>query len=144
MISLELHEAQLFRVLTSFFGEENVIPNMSLMSICGGSLPESLSSVHTQGILGDVEIWARQSKCLFTIVDREDSPKVVFEFFSGFDRPFAPKDVESQRNVRPILQLKGIKYVTISLDEFNEILDPNGNLDFYHWLKDKWQGEPFS
>lgn len=142
MISLELHEAQLFRILTSFFGEENVIHNMSLMSVCGGQLPDTMATRHTQGISEDVEAWARKSKCLFTVVDDDDLPKVVFDFFSGFDRPFDVKEVEFQRNVGPILQLKGIRYLTISIDEFNEILDPEGDMDFYHWLKDKWSGEP--
>jgi hypothetical protein len=139
MISLELHEAQLFRVLTSFFGVEQVIPHMSVMAICGGVLPETIPSIILDRFKGDIVSWAKKSKCLFTVVDNNDSPKLVVEFFCGFEKSIDNRDIDAQTNIKPILELKGVQYITISIAEFNEILDPEGNMDFYQWLNDKWQ-----
>lgn len=133
MISLDHSEAILFRMLSSFFGEDNVIPNMSVLSVCHGHEFNSSAAE-----------WARRTKCLFTVVDRHDEPKLVVEFFSGFDQPFRPEDEEHQRILKPLLQKAGIAYITISNKEFKEISDPEGSLDFFHWLKGKYEEDiPF-
>lgn len=129
---LEHTEAQFFRILTSFFGSERVIPSMSVLAVCCGELP-----VLTCSHVIDLPSWAKSTKCLFTVVDQEDTPKVVFEFFNGFERYVDVQDIERQQLLRPLLESKGISYITIRNDELDEILDPQSNLDFYHWLKDK-------
>lgn len=130
MITLDHSEAILFRMLSSFFGEENVIPNMSVLSVCYG-----------QEFTAEGEEWARRTKCLFTVVDGQDQPKLVVEFFSGFDRPFRPEDEEHQRLLKPLLHKAGIAYITISNQEFLEISDPQGPMDFFHWLKGKFEDD---
>lgn len=106
---------------------------MSVMAVCGGELPKKL------GDLGvDLGRWAKQNTCLLTIVDFDDNPRMVIEFFSGFEDSVDLNEVEHQRFLRPILQAAGISYVTISNAEFAEILDPSGKLDFYQLLKAKF------
>ena len=131
MITLDHSEAILFRMLASFFGDENVIPNMSVLSVC-----------HGQKLNSQTEEWARRTKCLFTVVDRKDEPRLVVEFFSGFDQPFRPEDEEHQRLLRPMLHQAGIAYITISNQEFTEITAPDGRMDFFHWLKGKFEDDP--
>lgn len=126
MITLDHNEAILFRMLSSFFGEDNVIPHMSVLSVCGGQI-EDASLID----------WARKSKCLFTIVNGHDEPRLVVEFFSGFHNPFRPEDEEHQRLLKPMLQQASITYLTLSQEEFDEIAASDGRLDFFHWLKDK-------
>lgn len=137
MIHLEHQEAVLFRLLTGFFGEDQVIPKMSLLAACGGTLPVSEALLANQLKVDDVIGWARAQKCLFTVVDKDDQPKLVFDFFSGFQSAFEVKDVTGEQYLKPILFAAGVQYITISAEEFAEILDPTVTLDFYHWLKDK-------
>jgi hypothetical protein len=125
MIHLEHQEALLLRMLSSFFGQDHVIPKMSLFAVCGGVVKAE-----------DIDR-ARKTPCLFTVVDTDDQPKIVFDFFSGFDKPFEVKDVEGQQFAKPMLESHGIRYITMTAEEFAEITDPQSPLDFYHWLKDK-------
>jgi len=133
MINLNLSEAQLLRMLSGFFGKENVIPMMSVLAVCGGELPQDY---FVEGV--DIHSWASRSKCLFTIVDSEDCPKAVFEFYSGINGQAIEIDhLEHQQYLKPLLRSLGIHYITISNDEFAEMLDPRGKLDFISFLKNQ-------
>lgn len=141
MVELSLDEAQLFNVLCAFFGRENVVPHMRVIAICGGVLPPLTapgipSEVAEQRTL-EFEDWARTNRGLFTIVDRDDNPRMVIEFFSGFAEHIDVQEETHQRCLRPILAAAGIPYVTISRDEFSMLTDPEQPLDFYHLLKAK-------
>ena len=144
MLDLTQNEARLFRLLVDFFGKDSVLHNMSVMAVCGGTVPAALftNPTHTQ-IIGnkefDIREWSRLNKCLFTIVDPADNPKLVVEFFSGFDTFISNAEVEHQRYLRPILQSAGIRYVTLSDLEFSEILDPSSSFDFRAFLEAKLQ-----
>lgn len=139
MIDLSHNEAMLFRILSEFFGREHVVLQMRVIAVCGGELP---SGVVIQGV--DLLEWAKANKCLFTIVDANDEPKMVIEFFAGFEEAVDPVEVEHQRFLQPLLKAAGVSYVTISEDEFSEIVDPGGTLDFYSLLKAKVEGEGIS
>ena len=132
MIDLSLAEAKLFRLLASFFGKDQVLPHMSVMAVCGGSLPKEV--VFDQI---DLRAWAKKNTCLFTIVDSQDDPKLVIEFFSGFEEAIDVREAEHQRYLRPILQAAGIGYVTMSNAEFDDMLDPGSSLDLVSFLKAK-------
>ena len=132
MVALTLPEAQLFRLLVDFFGREHVVPQMSVLAVCGGSLPET-----SLGSNGAVSEWAKRSKCLFTIVDEHDAPCMVIEFFSGFENSIDVREEEHQRLLTPLLKASGIRYVTISPAEFSEMLDPHSSLDLFNFLKSK-------
>jgi len=128
MTLLDGNEAVLFRLLVAFFGEDRVIPHMSLHAVCGGGLPADLSA----DIRGEIEKlssrkateWARGSKCLFTIVDQQDSPRLVMEFFQNFDRVIDLTDLHRRRMMPAVLSAARILYVTISADELGDIMDP--------------------
>jgi hypothetical protein len=132
MVFIELHEAQLFKMLSSFFGRERVVPHMSVLSICGGELPEDYEESSEA-----LRSWAKATKCLFTIVDDDDTPKMVVEFFSGFEHAVDPVEEEHQRYLSRLLPAAGIRYVTISDLEFSELLDPKSSLDFFSLLEAK-------
>lgn len=132
MIDLSVSEAQLFRILVEFFGEDRVVLRMRVIAVCGGELPADLED---QGI--DLDAWAKSNRCLFTIVDHNDEPRMVIEFFAGYARSVDPIEVEHQRYLGPILKAAGVNYITISDEEFSEILDPRGTLDIYSLLKAK-------
>lgn len=137
MVTFELHEAQLFNMLSSFFGRDRVVPHMSVLSVCGGEIPEIGKS-----LTKDVHSWARLNKCLFTIVDANDTPKMVVEFFSGFEDSVDPIEESHQRFLPVLLGAAGVRYVTFSAHEFSEVLNPNGTLDFFSLLEAKVGVDP--
>jgi len=124
MISLSLEEAQLYRVLVSLFGKEQVLPNIGVKTVCGGEIPKEFPH-----LCKEFEAWIVRDKCLFTIVDKDDAPKLVVEFFSGFEHAIIAKEAEHQRFLKPLLDHIGVHYVTISPLEFEELLDPSSSLD---------------
>lgn len=130
-------EAQLFRLLAGFFGRDQVMFRMSVLSICGGELPGKVDLGTTRKDF-DLKSWARSSTCLFTIIDPECNPRMVVEFFAGFERSVDATEVEHERYLKPILQAAKIPYVTISGEEFEELLDPNSSLDFCTFLEHKF------
>jgi hypothetical protein len=132
MAHMDLREAQLFRILSSFFGRDRVVFRMSALAVCGGQLPPGVE-------FGEFDLagWARLNPCLFTIVDGDDNPFMVIEFFSGFEVSIDVAEVEHQRYLRPLLAAAGIRYITMSDDEFSDILDPDGGLDILSFLKAK-------
>jgi hypothetical protein len=115
-MEFSLREAQLYRLLGHIFGPDRIVPRMSVLAVCGGTLPTGIpeSWVH----------WARDSRCLFTIVDAQDEPKLVVQFFSGFHDSVDPLEEEEQKYLPDIFARAGISYATISDREFSDILDP--------------------
>lgn len=115
---------------------------MSLMTICGGTLPEGMSrdlippGMEDLGVEGLAK-WARHTPCLFTIVDEEDEPKMVLELFSGFGRDIDLQELEHQRYVGPMLRLAGIRYVTVSPEEAGQLVSPDADFDIYEFLFSK-------
>ncbi|MCB0309703.1 MAG: hypothetical protein KDD42_00630, partial [Bdellovibrionales bacterium] len=85
----------------------------------------------------DIVSWAKSHTCLFTVLDYQDNPKMVVEFFSGFESAIEVRDVDSQRYTKPMLAASGISYVTFSLEEFSDLLDPQSGLDFCTYLNAK-------
>jgi hypothetical protein len=77
-------------------------------------------------------------KCLFTVVDHDDNPKMVMEFSPDFSDFIEVDRLERQKRLPPLLGACGVQYVTISSQELGEMLDPRGNLDFFSFLKDKF------
>lgn len=131
MSVMSLAEAQLFRLLGNLFGGERVVPHMTVRAVCGGELPTD------HGLDIDLPIWAAKNTCLFTVVDYEDRPKMVVEFFSGFGHAIDPIDLEHQRFLKPLLARMGILYITISQGEFDEVLDPSSDFDIVSLFRDK-------
>ena len=114
MNTMDLREAQLFRMLTDLFGKDQVIFGMSAMAVSGGSLQVDPSDYSI-----DIEKWARANKCLFTVVDQKDLPKLVVEFFAGYSKSVDVREVEHEQYLRPILEAAEIRYVTITNEEIH-------------------------
>lgn len=130
---MSLNEAQLFRLLVGFFGKDRVLFSMSVRAVCGGDLgfqPEALDE--------DTRAWAERNRCLFTVVDEEDDPKMVVEFEPDFSSFIEVDQLERKSRLPGILKAKGIQYLTISGKEMGEILDPNGTMDLVDLLKDRF------
>lgn len=137
MIDLSLDEARLFRALSAFFGRDAVIPHMSVLAVCGGEIPAEVRTRESAAVLAKVESWARSNRCLFTVVDGDDQPRLVVEFFSGFKEAIDVVEAEHQRFIPPLLRAARVPYVTFSVEEFLETLDPSGAVDFVRLLHAK-------
>jgi hypothetical protein len=133
MVEMNLQEAQLFRMLSGFFGRDRVVWNMSIRSVCGGALPPVDSRVATPS-----DDWVGLAGCLFTVVDDEDTPKMVVEFAPDFSRYIEVQQMERHQRLPGLLEGYGIRYVSIGLDEFRDMTDPQSSLDLVSFLKDKF------
>jgi hypothetical protein len=138
MCQLTLQEAQLFRVLTSFFGRERVVPRMSVLCVCGGCLPEQLEVQRFGLSRVELELWARSNTCLFTIIDDEGDPHLVIEFCSDFAETVDLEELEHSRYLKGLLAPLSIAYVTMTPAEFAELLTPGSGLDIVSLLRDKF------
>ena len=105
---------------------------MSVLTVCSGELPTGAARLHR-----NIEKWVRSNKCLFTVVGLEDEPRMVVEFFAGFEDSIDPKEEEHQRILEPLLGAAGIQYVTISKDEFGYLTDPESGATFPDFLREK-------
>jgi hypothetical protein len=131
MINLNLEEVKLMRILTSLFGVERVVPQMSVLSICGGALPELYSQnpkIHN---------FSKRGKCLFTVVDNQDQPKLVVELHSGFKEAVDPVEAEHLSILPELFTACGIKYVSIDCEELDLICDRSSGLDIISLLNQK-------
>jgi hypothetical protein len=106
---------------------------MSVRAVCGGELP-----ANGEACDADTRAWAERNKCLFTVVDGEDEPKMVVEFAPDFSSYIEVDQLERQSRLPPLLKFCGVQYLTISGNELHEILDPRSSLDLIAWLKDRF------
>lgn len=114
MIEMTLEESQLYRILLSVFGRDRVIPRMRVVAVCGGEFFDE--DTPTQS-------WASEATCLFTLVDEHDNPRLVVDFFSGFDRAVDPTEEEYERRIMPLLAARGIRRLTLLPDEWRMVRD---------------------
>jgi hypothetical protein len=132
MVEMSLPEAQLFRMLVSFFGQERVLWGMSIKSVCGGCYPVITGSEP------DSASWADGDSCLFTVVDDNDDPKMVVEFAPDFSRYIEVDRLDRHRLLPRMLQACGVQYITLTASELGEMVDPSSSLDLVSFLKDKF------
>ena len=75
---------------------------------------------------------------LVKLVDADDSPKLVLDFEALNDGTVDPEKIEYHRVLRPVLDAAGIRFLTITNDEFSELLRPAGNLDLLGFFQDRF------
>jgi hypothetical protein len=133
MVEMSLEEAQLFRMLEGFFGRDRVIWNMSVRTVCGGEYPA------IAGESGDATArWAEVAGCLFTVVDDDDTPKMVVEFAQSLSHTIDVSMLNRQQKLPGLLEQRGVRYIVVTREEFDEILDPRSSLDLLSILKDRF------
>lgn len=128
MNSLDYRSAMLLRMLSAFFGVDRVLYGMSLLSVCGGE----------EAGMGDEDrSFARGRKCLFTVVDYDDSPRMVVELLPGEGTVVEMGYYERQDFVEESLEQAGVRYVAVSIDEVDGVTDPDTPLDLCSLLTNK-------
>lgn len=133
MGEMSLEEAQLFRMLSGLFGRERVVWNMSVRSVCSGAASGRVDIASVQA-----DAWFDISGCLFTIVDDDDTPKMVVEFAPDFSRYIEVSQMERHQRLPSLLERCGIRYISISSADFRDMTDPGSSLDLVSYLKDKF------
>jgi len=116
---------------------------MSVMAICGGALPE----LDDGSLFDEIEVncnqslddWARQAKCLFTIVNFQNMPKMVIELLADFSEIVDVQELERQRYLKPLLKAAGVPYVIMTREEFAEITNPASKFDIFAFLKSRFE-----
>lgn len=124
MINLELHEAQLFRLLAGAFGKERVVYNMSLNTVCEDSRNGPAR-----------ETWWAQYKCLFAVTDAQYEPRIVIDFAPGFNGTIDAEQAYRRDAAKVALNAYGVHYIGITRDEFERILDPDANFGLFQLLE---------
>ncbi len=130
---MSLNEAQLFRLLVGFFGKDRVLFSMSVRAVCGGDL-----TTLSHPLDDETRAWAEKNRCLFTVVDAEDDPKMVVEFEPDFSNFIEVDQLERKSRLPALLKASGVQYLTITGEEMGEILNPNGTIDLVDVLKDRF------
>ena len=133
MAEMSLNEAQLFRLLVGFFGKDRVLFSMSVRAVCGGDLPALPQALDRETLE-----WAESARCLFTVVDHEDDPKMVVEFEPDFSSYIEVEQLERKSRLPALLKANGVQYLTITGQEMGEILNPHGGIDLVDVLKDRF------
>ena len=136
MIDLDNNEAILFRLLASFFGRDRVIPQMSVLAACGGDLPVAkLEKLDKQQALS----FAKTKKCLFTVVNELDAPKLVVELGVDAKTSIDLSELDKQEQARPILSAAGIPYIVLTKNELSFVTDPSAPSNWFHLLQSKFE-----
>lgn len=133
---MELEEAQLFRMLTDLFGRDQVLFRMSALTVCGGQV-DAVPHKLRDGFATTSELsrWAAGETCLFTIVDADDSPKLVVEFAEEFRDIVDPLLVDHHRILPTLLEEVGVRYVRILRAQLHAMLDPRTNYNLVMMLE---------
>lgn len=149
MIDLDNNEAILFRLLASFFGRDKVIPQMSILAVCGGELPAGLSEPSKDSNSNQVslcaeelqalKISAKKMKCLFTVVNDNDLPRLVVELGVDAKGSIDLAELDKQEKVRPILGAASIPYIILSKNELSFVCDPTAPENWFHLLQSKFE-----
>lgn len=132
MEDLELREAQLYRLLINMFGRDQVIPKATIRMVCGGELPNLPAARYPH-----YQSWAKSFRCLFTVVNSVDEPRLVVEFCQGFEESVDVYEAEREHYLPSVLKCRDISYVTISNQEFEELLSADGDFNFFHVMEDQ-------
>lgn len=133
---MELEETQLLRMLTNLFGRDQVICRMSALAVCGGNVT-AVPLLLQSGFSSSLELsqWAAGESCLFTVVDSDDIPKIVFEFAAEFHEVIDPLELEHERVLPTLLEQAGVRYIKIGKRDFYAMLDPEVNFDLIMMLE---------
>lgn len=139
MVTLTHEQAILFRLLVAFFGEDRVIPHMSAIAVCGGQLPQCLDLSALTALPGigngSLENWAQRTKCLFTIVNHADIPRLVIELVADMSSVVDVTDLERQRALEPVLQAAGVPYLRMSHRDLCELAAPGSKIGLCAYLE---------
>lgn len=128
MVMLSQEELQLYRMLQGFFGEDHVIPQMRFAAVC--------KSAEIQILENDKDV-SGSYRCLFTIVNSEDRPRLVFEL-THYDASIIDlQSFQDRSHAREILERSGIQHLDISKQELEEIRAVGSGYTFADYLRDK-------
>lgn len=128
-VTLEQKQAILLRLFTDIFGKENIIFDISLWLL--------LEDFVELGYKNDLEY--KNYKCLFTVLGRDDMPKMVVDFDPLFERDefIDLKNIEKNKMLEKTLKGFDISYVLIDEDEFKELTHPTHKLSLVDLLNYK-------
>jgi len=136
MTNLTHDEVILFKHLQGFFGFDNVIPHMRCLAIFESakvSLPEVLDS--------NKEAMMERHRCLFTVVDNDDKPKVIFELSESDAVTIDLLHMNDKSIAEDLFQKVGIKHIAVSRQEIKEIGLPGSGYSMVDYLRDKLELE---
>jgi hypothetical protein len=134
---LELREAQLFRLLVDTFGIDQVVPKARISLVCGGSVPNPLVGEQAASL----DNWAASFRCLFTILNSDDEPRLVVEFYEGFSAAIDAQEVDRERFLPIVLDAKQIRYMRLTHEEFLDLIDPDVEFNFLQLLYEHFGAE---
>ncbi|MCB0336928.1 MAG: hypothetical protein KDD62_11510 [Bdellovibrionales bacterium] len=136
MLNFDAHQAQLLRLLSEFFGDTNVIPQMSLAAVfadCNEAAQEKLAAI----ALARTPDWSRTEKCLFTIVDTDGTPKLIVELFADDGNTVDLLLLDKQEQLEVLCREAQIHLAIFGYHELAQILDPSSGMSLLSCLSGK-------
>lgn len=125
-----LREAQLFRMVSAVFGDDNVIPHMTLAGVLGAAPLDDATRA-----------WCAQQRCLLTIVGRDDEPRFVLDFAAVEDNVIDPTRVELHRRGRELLARHGVFFFAMMNDDFEALITPGTGFSLVHYFDEQFAKE---
>jgi hypothetical protein len=122
-----LREAQLFRMLAALFGEDNVIPHLTLAVVLGEVQLDA-----------ETRAWCAQQRCLITVVGRDDEPRFVLDFEAIEGDIVDPLRVELHGRGRELLTQHGVFFFSIASDDFEALTTPGTGYTLIHFFDEQF------
>jgi len=120
MIDLTQKEVHLYKILVTLFGKENVIPRVTVKTVCE-NLPDTASFFPKE--LEGVQV-------LFTVVNDDDAPKLVVEFAPEISEVVDVYALEREKKIVHLLNACQIRYISINDLDYQDLIKFNKHRDF--------------
>lgn len=114
-VHLDSKQAILLRLLTKVFGKDNIVFDISLWLL----LQDFEHDAHNNTDF-------KNYKCLFTILDKSSTPKMVVNFDPLYDKEsfIDVKELEKHKILEDTLKKVSVTYIVINKDDFEELTHP--------------------
>lgn len=120
----------MFRMLSALFGQDNVIPHMTLAGVLG-----------EENIDDATKKWCAGQRCLLTVVGRDDQPRFVLDFAAIEGNVIDPTRVELHRRGKEILARHGIFFFAMMSDDFDALVTPGTGFTLVHYFDEQFAKE---
>ena len=127
MAQFSLREAQLFRMVSALFGENRVIPHMTLAGVLGGNELDR-----------DTREWCSQQRCLLTIVGDDDEPKFVLDFAAVEGDTIDPTRIELHRRGAEVLAKFGVYFFSMQDQDFEALTSVGTGYTLVHYFDEQF------
>lgn len=121
------------RLLASLFGGERVVPHLKVRTVVG----EAWRTRDDIDLGVDLEQWTANNRCLFTVVDDADAPKLVVDLAPIGEGTVDLEALDRTRILKALCEMTNLIFITFSESEINEAATAKDLTDFRIFMEAK-------